>query len=141
MSRPLSPTPLPRSSSISIVQPPPPPHHSETPSLPSHADYDHTSAKCCQSRPRSPHPTASRRPSGIGTRIRGSLEVVHGAGEILRGNVQTAIGSFGDNLAGRSHDSDVGTSAPSNGGSVVRRGTREMHNGIDKVKGLPPRHP
>ncbi|KZV97516.1 hypothetical protein EXIGLDRAFT_730450 [Exidia glandulosa HHB12029] len=56
---------------------------------------------------------------GVGERIRGSFGVVHGAGEILRGSVQNAIDSFGDSVAGQG----------------------EFQNGLDKLRGVPPRHP
>ncbi|EJD35597.1 hypothetical protein AURDEDRAFT_175323 [Auricularia subglabra TFB-10046 SS5] len=82
---------------------------------------------------------AGKAAGGIGDRIRGTFDVVHGAGEVLRGNVQNALDSFGDSITARDKNS-VPSRTQGGNPEVAAKGVQEYQNGLDKVMGRTPRH-
>ncbi|EJD35596.1 hypothetical protein AURDEDRAFT_130534 [Auricularia subglabra TFB-10046 SS5] len=84
------------------------------------------------------HPTATgntagaQKGAGLGKALRGSVDVVHGTGEVLRGNAQSAMDAFGETIAGKSRP--VAETQPRTDG-VAQKGAHEVQAGLNAVQG------
>ncbi|KZV81649.1 hypothetical protein EXIGLDRAFT_730810 [Exidia glandulosa HHB12029] len=70
--------------------------------------------------------------AGLGKKIKGSVDVIHGAGEVLRGNAESAADAFGDAITGKSRP--VAETQPATD-NVAQKGAREVESGLDAARG------
>ncbi|KIM47293.1 hypothetical protein M413DRAFT_440744 [Hebeloma cylindrosporum] len=68
----------------------------------------------------------SKMGAGLGKKIRGAAEIVHGAGDTLRGTMLGTVESLGKEIGLRSKDDDI-----------AQQGKLEMERGLENWKGSP----
>ncbi|GAA6046639.1 hypothetical protein JCM3770_003091 [Rhodotorula araucariae] len=115
----------------STAPPPLPPRHPHPPLPPRHPHNTVTAG---------PRSTSSYNPSSsagasVGTRVRGVFEAIHGAGEAIRGNVNSALDGLGDGIANRPQGTVESRQSAASEESVAQKGVRELNEGINAVKG------
>ncbi|BGP42897.1 hypothetical protein JCM10449v2_006911 [Rhodotorula kratochvilovae] len=70
-----------------------------------------------------------------GQRGRGVFEAIHGAGEAIRGNVNSALDGLGDGIANRPQGTVESRQSAASEESVAQKGVREFTEGVNAVKG------
>ncbi|KAK4052827.1 hypothetical protein OIV83_002114 [Microbotryomycetes sp. JL201] len=72
-----------------------------------------------------------------GSAISGVFGAIHGAGEAIRGTINSTLDSFGDSLAGREQGSVASRSSnnPQEGQATAQKGVEEMRQGYEQVTG------
>ncbi|POY75850.1 hypothetical protein BMF94_0932 [Rhodotorula taiwanensis] len=80
--------------------------------------------------------TASNVGGDLGNRAGGVFNAMHGAGEAIRGNINSFLDQGGDALAGREHGSvpsrETGTAGHE---STAQKGINELSKGISQIQG------
>ncbi|TNY23882.1 hypothetical protein DMC30DRAFT_259546 [Rhodotorula diobovata] len=107
--------------------PPPPPRH--PPVTPYAAPDPSTTVPSSHGAP------AASAGAALGTRVRGVFEAVHGAGEALRGNINSALDGLGDGVANRPQGTVESRQLAAGEESVAQKGLNELQGGISAAKG------
>ncbi|KAK2467456.1 hypothetical protein APHAL10511_000311 [Amanita phalloides] len=100
------------------------PPRADQPQPPSYTATENTTTTTTTSTLPGQQPSDTRQPagSGYGERVRGAIDLVHGAGESLRGNIIGAV----DTLFGGKHEAEAT--------QITERGREEMRTGRMRMR-------
>ncbi|GAA5973594.1 hypothetical protein JCM8115_000429 [Rhodotorula mucilaginosa] len=80
--------------------------------------------------------TSSGAGADLGNRAGGVFNALHGAGEAIRGNINSFLDQGGDAVAGREHGTVPSRDAPPAGHeTTAQSGVSELKKGISEIQG------
>ncbi|KAK4329849.1 hypothetical protein RTBOTA2_005833 [Rhodotorula toruloides] len=103
---------------------PPPPHH--PPPVAHSTPATSTSSAT---------PATDTTRASIAERISGAFGAVHGAGEAIRGTINSALDGVGDGIAGRPQGTVESRESARGEESVAQKGINEFNQGVASLKG------
>ncbi|BGP34798.1 hypothetical protein JCM10296v2_006621 [Rhodotorula toruloides] len=117
-------TPFSAASTMTTTTSYPPPHHPP----PAHHSTPATSASTTTS-------AADTTRASIAERISGAFGAIHGAGEAIRGTINSALDGVGDGIAGRPQGTVESRESARGEESVAQKGINEFNQGVASLKG------
>ncbi|GAA6040865.1 hypothetical protein JCM8097_007755 [Rhodosporidiobolus ruineniae] len=131
--------PLPTSASSSSSAPAPslPPRHDDASSVHSTTTtHSHAPSHAASATTTTTHHSSSTDiGETLGSRTRGFFSAIHGAGEGIRGTINSALDGLGDGVAGRPSGTIESRSSANTEETVADKGKKEFQAGVEAMKG------